>query len=107
MPLVARFAPSDTFRIWKRGSQIRMDSNVRGMNGSQVEKGLISFLFDQGNVMLVDHLQCTFSDALAEFRNPSYDMIEQHVQQMMTNGEARSEIEGNNIRFKVSKKAQM
>jgi len=38
IPLVGKLAPSDTFKIWKKGGQIRFDSYVRGMNNMSIQK---------------------------------------------------------------------
>jgi hypothetical protein len=44
-PLVAFMAPSDRYRIWKRGSWIRVDSTIAGMGRFSIRKGNITTLF--------------------------------------------------------------
>ena len=101
VPLVGRFAPKDVLKIWKKGGQIRLDTNVRGMNGVHVEKGLMSFLFTRSSVWAVDHVHKSYTDALEQFRNPNFDEIQAHVAWLMRSGEAkRSELNYDQVQFK-------
>lgn len=47
MPFVASMVPpGDTFKLWKRGSRLRFDSHVRGMDDSaRTVSGHLAFLF--------------------------------------------------------------
>jgi len=38
-------APSDTYRIWKRGSSVRVDTTLLGFEGMRWQRGRRSFLF--------------------------------------------------------------
>jgi len=104
VPLVSRLAPSDTFKIWKQGGNLRFDSTVQGMNGFNVEKGLSSFLFNSESIYLVNHQQETFSDALSEFRRPSYERIKFEASSMMAGKLPYQGISANDIKF-VTKKS--
>jgi hypothetical protein len=104
VPLLGRLAPKDSFTIWKKGAMLRMDSNVRGMNGMQVQRGLISYLFTRGSVWLVDHVAKTYSDALADFRQPDYDDMQHHVAWLLSkDSTSRSEINTDAVEFKPVK----
>ncbi|EGZ28962.1 hypothetical protein PHYSODRAFT_552550 [Phytophthora sojae] len=42
VPMVSSVLPSDTIRIWKRGSQLRIDSALKGLDGVKWKKGPMS-----------------------------------------------------------------
>ncbi|VVD02023.1 unnamed protein product [Leptidea sinapis] len=39
VPLVARLCPSDTYRVFKRGANVRLDTTLLGFSGSNWERG--------------------------------------------------------------------
>ncbi len=46
LPLVKAVAPSDTYRIWKRGTQLRIDCSIKGYTNKMfVERGNVSMIF--------------------------------------------------------------
>ena len=46
-PVVKMFAPYDTYRIWKRGTWLRLDSTIDAIqpNNFQVERAHMSLIF--------------------------------------------------------------
>ncbi|XP_077250762.1 uncharacterized protein LOC143890096 [Tasmannia lanceolata] len=59
IPFIGRIAPSDTYRIWKRGSNLRADMTLAGFDGFRIQRSDQTFLFlgegfssDDGNVAL-------------------------------------------------------
>ncbi|KAL9225518.1 hypothetical protein vseg_001431 [Gypsophila vaccaria] len=59
IPFIARIAPSDTYRIWKRGSNLRADMTLAGFDGFRIQRSDQTFLFlgdgytsEDGNVSL-------------------------------------------------------
>ncbi|KAL4637676.1 hypothetical protein ACB092_03G094000 [Castanea dentata] len=59
IPFIGRIAPSDTYRIWKRGSNLRADMTLAGFDGFRIQRSDQTFLFlgegyssDDGNVNL-------------------------------------------------------
>ncbi|EEY67658.1 uncharacterized protein PITG_18167 [Phytophthora infestans T30-4] len=42
VPIVSSVLPSDTIRIWKYGSQLRIDSTLKGLDGVKWKKGPMS-----------------------------------------------------------------
>ncbi len=45
-PLVKAVAPSDTYRVWKKGTQLRIDCSIKGYSRKLfVERGKVSFFF--------------------------------------------------------------
>eukprot|EP00051_Salpingoeca_urceolata_P014971 m.191400 g.191400 ORF g.191400 m.191400 type:complete len:690 (+) comp18247_c0_seq4:3711-5780(+) len=45
VPLVSRLCPSDTYRIWKRGASVRVDTTLLGYSNMQWQRGQRTFLF--------------------------------------------------------------
>ncbi|KAH7352603.1 hypothetical protein KP509_19G053700 [Ceratopteris richardii] len=45
IPFIGRIAPSDTYRIWKRGSNLRADMTLAGFDGFKIQRSEQSFLF--------------------------------------------------------------
>lgn len=59
IPFIGRIAPSDTYRIWKRGSNLRADMTLAGFDGFRIQRSDQTFLFlgegyssEDGNVKL-------------------------------------------------------
>ncbi|CAN6575389.1 unnamed protein product [Malus baccata var. baccata] len=59
IPFISRIAPSDTYRIWKRGSNLRADMTLAGFDGFRIQRSDQTFLFlgegyssEDGNVNL-------------------------------------------------------
>ncbi|KAH9327558.1 hypothetical protein KI387_007736, partial [Taxus chinensis] len=45
IPFIGRIAPSDTYKIWKRGSNLRADMTLAGFDGFRIQRSDQSFLF--------------------------------------------------------------
>lgn len=45
IPSIGRIAPSDTYRIWKRGSNLRADTMLAGFDGFRIQRSDRTFLF--------------------------------------------------------------
>ncbi|KAF2287566.1 hypothetical protein GH714_001333 [Hevea brasiliensis] len=45
IPFIGRIAPSDTYRIWKRGSNLRADMTLAGFDGFRIQRSDQTFLF--------------------------------------------------------------
>lgn len=59
IPFIGRIAPSDTYRIWKCGSNLRADMTLAGFDGFRIQRSDQTFLFlgegyssEDGNVNL-------------------------------------------------------
>ncbi|GMR42742.1 hypothetical protein PMAYCL1PPCAC_12937, partial [Pristionchus mayeri] len=60
VPFVSKLCPSDTYKIWKRGSSVRIDTTLVGFEGHSWQRGSQSFIFrlhDDSNpqLVLIDH----------------------------------------------------
>ncbi|KAH7288991.1 hypothetical protein KP509_31G052600 [Ceratopteris richardii] len=74
IPLIARMAPSDTYRIWKRGPNLRTDMTISGFDGLKMQRTGQTFLFlgrgsedgrlPAGSLCVLDHKTKTIADAL-------------------------------------------
>ncbi|XP_010243968.1 PREDICTED: ankyrin repeat domain-containing protein 13B-like [Nelumbo nucifera] len=45
IPFIARIAPSDTYKIWKRGASLRADMTLAGFDGFKIQRSDQSILF--------------------------------------------------------------
>ncbi|XP_068652519.1 uncharacterized protein [Aristolochia californica] len=45
IPFIGRIAPSDTYRIWKRGANLRADMTLAGFDGFRIQRSEQTFLF--------------------------------------------------------------
>ncbi|XP_076885944.1 uncharacterized protein LOC143535621 [Bidens hawaiensis] len=57
IPFIGRIAPSDTYRIWKSGSNLRADMTLAGFDGFRIQRSDQTFMFlgdgySQGDVCL-------------------------------------------------------
>lgn len=60
VPLLARLCPSDTYKIWKKGTSVRVDTTLVGLESLRWIRGDVSILFRVDDVegpvtYLVDH----------------------------------------------------
>lgn len=77
IPFVSRIAPSDTYRIWKRGSSLRADMTLAGFDGFRIQRSDQTFLFlgegattpsgkqlPPGSLIVLSHKEKEITDAL-------------------------------------------
>lgn len=74
IPFIGRIAPSDTYRIWKRGSNLRADMTLAGFDGFKIHRSDQSFLFlgdgsedgnlPSGSLVVLTHKEKEVTNAL-------------------------------------------
>ncbi len=90
IPFVKAFAPSDTYRICKRGSSLRIDLSMLGWGGGRSVRGNFSILFKgrgtsrAGELLLIDHNARTVDDLFADM---SEEAVEASVDEMLKDRE--------------------
>jgi len=70
VPLVARMCPSDTYRIYKSGPAVRIDSTLTGYDQTSWKRGNITFMF------LANESGCEIYDINHDARTISLDRID-------------------------------
>lgn len=81
IPLVSRIAPSDTYRIWKRGANLRADMSLSGFDGFRIERSDQSAIFlgdgsedgkiPAGSLLMISHKKKEIANAFAGAGNPA------------------------------------
>lgn len=62
------FLPNDTYKIYKRGTMLRMDYSLQGFKNFQIQRGNMSFVYTgeeiepKGHLFVLDHDRCTIQD---------------------------------------------
>ncbi|XP_058101320.1 uncharacterized protein LOC131245710 isoform X2 [Magnolia sinica] len=74
IPFISRIAPSDTYKIWKRGSNLRADMTLAGFDGFRIQRSDQSILFlgdgsedgkvPPGSLCMVSHKEKEVMNAL-------------------------------------------
>jgi len=111
VPLVSRFCPHDTYKVWKCGSSFRADTTLTGFENLSWKRGNVSFLFlgeeteSPGNVVAMDHEKQVVEHALDNVRQHTDEESDQEISELMKhcNEIIRSDIVTDNVKFDVMK----
>ena len=106
--LLKKYAPSDTYIMFKVGSRLRIDGSLRGIdpNSSSLlpawKRGPFSLLVDASttpvSAALVDHIDATWVDLYAERKAVVKD-IDQDVRDLIEAGAGKVRLKGSEIDF--------
>ncbi|XP_038670250.1 ankyrin repeat domain-containing protein 13B isoform X2 [Scyliorhinus canicula] len=114
VPLVSKICPSDTYRVWKSGQNLRVDTTLLGFDHMTWQRGSRSFVFrGQDNcavVMEIDHdRQMVYSETLS-LANYDHDMLlaavqpsEEQVASRLTTPIVTTQLDTKNISFERNK----
>ncbi|CAJ1967950.1 unnamed protein product [Sphenostylis stenocarpa] len=88
IPFISRIAPSDTYKIWKRGANLRADMTLAGFDGFRIQRSDQSILFlgdgsedgkvPPGSLCMISHREKEVLNALDDAGFPAN---EEEVQQ--------------------------
>ncbi|KAJ0806798.1 putative ankyrin repeat domain-containing protein [Helianthus annuus] len=93
IPFISRIAPSDTYKIWKRGANLRADMTLAGFDGFRIQRAdqTVLFLGDgsedgkvpSGSLCMISHKNKEVMNALDGAGAPASDEeVQQEVQAM-------------------------
>lgn len=90
VPLLGNLLPSDTYSIHKRGTSLRLDTTLLGMNGLRWERGSVSLLLwgndmpIPGAMYVLDNELKTAANARLAFTHPQDTHIQDWVRKLLT-----------------------
>ncbi|XP_061358709.1 uncharacterized protein LOC133302894 isoform X2 [Gastrolobium bilobum] len=93
IPFISRIAPSDTYKIWKRGANLRADMTLAGFDGFRIQRSDQSILFlgdgsedgkvQPGSLCMISHKEKEVMNALDDAGFPANDEeVQQEVAAM-------------------------
>lgn len=109
VPMVSKILPSDTIRIWKRGSQLRCDSELKGLDGVKWKRGKMSHMFmgrhseRPGHAVVVDHEGETFYDVTNALRHSTVTSMDLGLQMLLTTPLSSSTLDNSKMTFRKRK----
>ncbi|RLN78393.1 hypothetical protein BBJ28_00011550 [Nothophytophthora sp. Chile5] len=106
VPMVSSVLPSDTIRIYKRGSQLRIDSALKGLDGVKWKRGAMSHVYmgrdsgdRAGHAVVIDHESHAFYDVLEAMHNSSVGNMDLALQVSLTTAMSSSSIDATHLEF--------
>ncbi|CAI5720949.1 unnamed protein product [Hyaloperonospora brassicae] len=113
VPIVSRILPSDTLHIWKRGSQLRVDWTLKGLDGLKWTKGLMSHVFlgrnggkRAGRAVVMNHESHQFYDVMEAVHNSSVGNMDLALHVMLTTAMSSSRLVSTKLKFVKQKEVK-
>lgn len=109
VPMVSKILPSDTIRIWKRGSQLRCDSGLKGLDGVKWKRGRMSHMFmgrhsdRPGHAVVVNHEGQSFYDVTNALRHSTVTSMDLGLQMLLTTPLSSSMLDSSKMTFRKRK----
>ncbi|KAL6062245.1 Ankyrin repeat domain-containing protein 13B [Balamuthia mandrillaris] len=106
VPLVSRFCPHDTYKVWKKGSCIRVDTTLVGFDNMKAIRGNVSILF-RGNkeegatILALDHDRKSFEHTVKTLLEDTYSTqeLQKDVNEIMAHTIVRAEGKFDKVTF--------
>lgn len=105
LPLVSRFCPHDTYKIWKKGSSVRIDSTLIGFENMTWNRGNVTFLFTgsdsphPGELIILNHDKKT-KYSMRDSLKLHPKTIEKDVKMVMRNALQKTRLRTKQITFR-------
>ncbi|XP_043940109.1 ankyrin repeat domain-containing protein 13D isoform X1 [Protopterus annectens] len=114
VPLVSKICPSDVYKVWKSGANLRVDTTLLGFEHMTWQRGRRSYIFkgedDGAIVMEVDHdKQMVYTETLSlilhetEMLLSAMQPTEEHVASRLTSPIVSTHLDTKNIAFERNK----
>eukprot|EP00887_Chlorella_sp_A99_P007474 scaffold2.g7474.t1 len=110
--LLRRYAPDDTYQIWKAGTRLRMDGSLMGLDDKsrslipQWKRGSFSLLVDVGTTpttsYFVNHTERTYADLYRE-RKAGQKGIDSEVEEMLAEGSGKVKMATSEMEFRQAR----
>ena len=102
IPFVKKVTPSDTYKVYKKGSSIRIDLSLLGWSKLKSIRGNASIIFngsgvEEGKLLMIDHNKKTSIDILADVNSL---VLENKVEELIKHEQMHSEVKAENVVFK-------